>query len=282
MHRGGARTPFGLRKQARLLLPLVGTWLAAVIALTMAGTQQSAPLRDLFLDASYLGGQPWYSGLLNEVSIMAWACAGTAAAFGSWVARLIGRRGAALFLAGGAVVALVFLVDVWIQFHSAVAPMLGIPSQAAEMGQAALPLLWAAVAWKEIARTRWLVLISAFAALGVSANVDWLFHPEGSWGLILEDGARLLGVLTFTHYMVLTTIDIIRSLLRQRSSADAPVPVPVEASVSEIAEQDLEDDAAGAAEAAGEASGSRIPPQRAPQAEAATGSRAEAATDSAR
>ena len=32
-------------------------------------------------------------------------------------------------------------------------------------------------------------------------------------GLLLEDGMRLLGVLTFTHYLILTTIDITRSVV---------------------------------------------------------------------
>ena len=67
------RSPFGIRRQLRLVLPLVGTWIAGVLVLAVAGTQRQAPLKELFLDAAYLGGQPWYSGILNEASIVAWS-----------------------------------------------------------------------------------------------------------------------------------------------------------------------------------------------------------------
>ncbi|MFN8081902.1 MAG: hypothetical protein U0Q19_20260 [Kineosporiaceae bacterium] len=218
------RSPFGLRRQLRLVLPLVGTWIAGVLVLAVAGTQRQAPLKELFLDAAYLGGQPWYSGILNEASIVAWSTAATAAAFGGWVAWRTGRRAAAGFLAGGGLVAVMLLLDVWIQFHSAVAPKLGVPSNLAQAAQALLGGAWLIGCWREIARTRWLVVLAAFAALGTSGFVDMVFEPEGSWGLMLEDGTRLLGVLAFGHYLVLTTVDITRSVLTAGSFDTSMIP----------------------------------------------------------
>lgn len=218
------RSPYGLRRQLRLVLPLVGTWIAGVLVLAVAGTQRQAPLKELFLDAAYLGGQPWYSGILNEASIVAWSTAATAAAFGGWVAWRTGRRAAAGFLAGGGLVAVMLLLDVWIQFHSAVAPKLGVPSNLAQAAQALLGGAWLIGCWREIARTRWLVVLAAFAALGTSGFVDMVFEPEGSWGLMLEDGTRLLGVLAFGHYLVLTTVDITRSVLTAGSFDTSMIP----------------------------------------------------------
>ncbi len=213
------RTPFGIRRQLRLLLPLLTTWAAAAVVLAVAGTQRWTPLRQLFLDASYLGGQPWYSGILNELGLIGWAVAAAAAAIGSWVAAMDGRRGAARFLRSGAVVVVVMLVDIWIQFHSAVAPKLGIPSNAAQVLVAAVPLTWAGVFWREIARTRWLILVCCYAFLAFSAGIDTVYDPEGALGLWLEDAARLVGILTFTHYLVATTLDIIRSVMAERRAA---------------------------------------------------------------
>ncbi len=208
------RTPFGLRRQVRLLVPLIGTWVGAGLALVIASTQPWTSLRQLFLDAAYLGGQPWYTGILNKASFVGWTAGGTAAAFGAWIAHRGGRRGAARFLAGGAAVAAMLLIDVWVQFHSSVAPkVLGLDSNAAEIGQALIGGAWVVREWREIGRTRWLVLLAAFGALGVSAGVDIVFDPHGTAGLLLEDGMRLLGVLTFTHYLILTTIDITRSVV---------------------------------------------------------------------
>ena len=220
------RSPFGIRRQLRLVLPLLATWIAGVLVLAVAGTQREAPLRELFLDAAYLGGQPWYSGILNEASIVAWSTAATAAAFGSWVAWSTGRRAAAGFLAGGALVAVMLLLDVWIQFHSAVAPKLGVSSNTAQVVQALLGGIWFIGFRREIARTRWLVVLAAFAALGTSGFVDVAFEPAGPWGLMLEDGTRLLRVLAFGHYMVLTTVDITRSVMTAGSFDSPMIPAP--------------------------------------------------------
>ncbi len=225
------RSRFGIRRQLRLLAPLLGTWTAALVVLVLAGTQQSAPLTQLFLDASYLGGQPWYSGVLNEAGLISWAVAVTAAGLGSWVAAQSGRRGAARFLGWGGVVVAVMLTDIWIQFHSALAPRLGIASNLAQVAIAASGLSWFAAFWREIARTRWLVLVCSFGFLGSSAGIDTVIEPSGALGLWLEDGARLIGILTFTHYLVVTTVDIIRSVLAQHpapagASASAPPAVP--------------------------------------------------------
>ncbi len=217
--RSQIRTPFDIPRQLRLLAPLLVTWAGAAVVLAVAGTQRWTPLEQLFLDASYLGGQPWYSGILNEAGLISWSVAAAAAGLGSWVAALDGRRGAAAFLGLGAVVVSMMLIDIWIQFHSAVAPRLGIPGNLAQVLIAASGLAWAALFWREIARTRWLILLSSYAFLGSSAGIDTVLEPDGALGLWLEDAARLVGILTFTHYLVVTAVDITRSVVAQRTAA---------------------------------------------------------------
>jgi hypothetical protein len=221
------RTPFGIRRQLRLLVPVLTTWAAASMVLAGAGTQRWASLEDLFLDASYLGGQPWFSGILNEAGLISWAVAATAAGLGSWVATVSGRWGAARFLGMGCLVVTTMLTDIWIQFHSAVAPELGIPSSLAQLLIALLALSWPVLFWRETVRTRWLILVCSYGFLGVSAGIDTLWAPSAAVGLWLEDGARLVGILGFTHYIVVTTVDIIRSLHPQRDlPRDQRVPTP--------------------------------------------------------
>ncbi len=216
------RTPFGLRRQLRLLLPLLVTWTGAAIALAVAGTQRWTSLEELFLDASYLGGQPWYSGILNEAGLISWAIAVCAAGIGSWVAAMDGRHRAARFLGWGAVVVAVMLIDVWIQFHSSVAPRLGIDANLAQAMIAAAGLAWFTTFWREITRTRWLIVVTSGGILACSAGIDAFISPHGAMGLWLEDAARLVGILTLTHYLVVTTVDIIRSVVAERTArADA-------------------------------------------------------------
>lgn len=219
------RTPFGIRRQLRLLTPLIGTWAAAGVVLGVAGVQQWAPLKQLFLDASYLGGQPWYCGILNEAGLISWAVAASAAALGSWVAVLGRRPGAARFLGTGAAVVALMLVDIWIQFHSVVAPRLGIPSNLAQLAVAAAGCTWFVAFRREIARTRWLILVASFGVLGMSAGIDTVIDPKGALGLWVEDAARLVGILTFTHYLVLTTVDVVRSVAAPHEPEPGHQPV---------------------------------------------------------
>jgi hypothetical protein len=216
---GRLRTSFGIRRQLRLLAPLLSTWTVAAAVLAVAGTQRWTPLEQLFLDASYLGGQPWYSGILNEAGLISWAVAATAAGIGSWVAALDGRRGAAMFLGSGAVVVIAMLIDIWIQFHSAVAPRLGIPSNLAQAAIALSGLVWFLGSLREIIRTRWLILVASGAILGASAGIDMVIEPVGVLGLWFEDAARLVGILTLTHYLIVTTVDITRSVVADRTAA---------------------------------------------------------------
>lgn len=74
--------------------------------------------------------------------------------------------------------------------------------------------------WRETIRTRWLILACSYGFLGVSAGIDTVWEPSAAVGLWLEDGARLVGILGFTHYIVVTTVDIIRSVAGSASGPE--------------------------------------------------------------
>ena len=66
----------------------------------------------------------------------------------------------------------------------------------------------------DIGRTRWQVLVAALGANAMSIAVDAFIHPNGfDRALLLEDGAKFLGILAWATYFVVTARDISRSAM---------------------------------------------------------------------
>ena len=203
-----------ISEQARLLLPLAIAWFCGAIALGLLGGQRSIPLEQLMLDPAYLAGAPWYAGVVSSLGILAWCTGCIMSGFGAWVASQTGRPSAARFLAGGAAVGAVLLLDDLLQLHSGVLPdLLGggkVVALALVTGPAAV---WVVVFRHEVRRTRWLMLVAAGAAFVLSVAVHVVVDPSGSWGLLAEDGGKFLGVIAWATYFATTAVDITRSTI---------------------------------------------------------------------
>jgi hypothetical protein len=73
--------------------------------------------------------------------------------------------------------------------------------------------VWLVVWRDEVFRTRWLMLVGFCAGSAVSLGVDRFLHPTGATALLVEDGAKFLGVVAWAIYFAVTTIDITRSTI---------------------------------------------------------------------
>ncbi len=210
-------------------------WAGTLVVLVAAGLQRSVPAAELFLDPSALAGAHWYAGLLSNAGILAWTTAAVSALWGGWVAGRTGRPGAARFLLDGALVTAVMLVDDLLRLHSGVLPRLfGVPKAAAMAMVVAPTVVWAVHFTSEVLRTRWLVLASALTALAFSVAADQLVNGGTTTGILLEDGAKLLGVVAFAMYFVLTSVDITRSVLRAAADGSAGSAVGDEKSAGQV------------------------------------------------
>ncbi len=201
------------------MTPLALVWAGTLAVLALAGLQNSVPAAELFLDPSALAGAHWYAGLLSNLGILAWTTAVVSALWGGWVAGRTGRAGASRFLVDGALVTGVMLLDDLLRLHSGVLPRLfGVPKAAAMLMVVAPTIVWAVHFGSEVVRTRWLVLLSSLAALASSVTADQLINRGTTTGILIEDGAKLLGVVAFALYFVLTSVDITRSVIRSAVS----------------------------------------------------------------
>jgi hypothetical protein len=230
------RRGFTLRQQLGLVTPLIVAWSIASIGLAAAGIQNSVPLEQLFLDPSYLANAPWYAGLLSNLGILSWTVAAVTAAGGSWVAFHTQRASAGRFLGVASFVATVFLADDLLLLHSGLLRQTtGMPKTAA-MALVCIPaLIWVVLFHDEIRRTRWIVLAAAGAGLATSVGVDIVFSPAGASGLMLEDGAKFMGVVAFAVYNSLTAVDIARSTIRVAMSQAAMSQAPGQSGASDPA-----------------------------------------------
>ena len=215
------RGSFSWRSQLQILVPLFVVWLGGFGVL--GAVVAHGNFGDLFLDPAYINGGAWYDGLISQLGVVAWAVAAVSAAWSAWIAEVSGRRSAALFLACGAVVGSILLVDDLFGFH-ALLPSFGVPKPIAE-AMFLLPLVaWLLRFWNDIARTRYPILLAALGANGVSVVVDLLVHPGNADRAVLyEDGPKFLGILAWATYFVLTTRDIARSAMAKRPGPLLPI-----------------------------------------------------------
>ncbi|MCB0992005.1 MAG: hypothetical protein R2770_13010 [Acidimicrobiales bacterium] len=214
------RRQISLTRQLRLVLPLVMLWMVGGAALAVAGLQTAIPREELFLDTTAISGLPWYAGVLSNVGILAWTVAAVAALGGGWVSFQTLRPSAGRFLTAGGLVASILLLDDLLRLHSSVIPkVLGVPKAIAMLLVVAPAILWFLGFIDEVLRTRWLVLLAALGAFFGSVAADQLL-PSGPNTLLIEDGAKLLGVLAWSLYFVLTTRDIATSTIRAATTVD--------------------------------------------------------------
>lgn len=218
------RSP-SLWEQVQPIVPLLLAWIVAGVVVALAGAQKVVPVQTLFLDPQAVGDAPWYAGVLSSIGILCWTVSAVAAAGGAWVAAQTNRPGAASFLAGGAIATAVLLVDDLFLLHSDAMPkLLGTPKLVNIAVVLAPTFVWVLSQREELQRTRHATLASAFGALGLSVVAD-RFLTDPTLGLVIEDGAKLFGIVAWMIYFVLTSRDIARSTINAAlREQDSPFP----------------------------------------------------------
>ncbi len=218
---GQERRGFSWRQQFASLAPLVVVWGVGIAVLVVARFQTATSLSSLVLDPAFLSGHPWYTGAISNLGILVWAMGVAFALAGAWVAKRIGRTSAAHFLAVGAFATLVLLFDDVFRFHTGPLNRL-LGSKTAAQGVVIFPVgVWLALFYKDVLRTRWFLLLVALGSLGASVSLDIVLSPTGDTALLLEDGLKFLGILTWSFYFAATARDIAASAISSGLQAAA-------------------------------------------------------------
>lgn len=154
--------------------------------------------------------RPLYVGLLSQIGILLWAAA-AAVCLMTW-AVLAGREtpagGASFFLAAGLLTVLLCLDDAFL-IHDALLPGMGVGEKVVYLAYLLAVLSFLFVFRKRILRTEFLVLVAAFVffALAILGDLHGI-RPINRF--LLEDGSKIIGIVTWLAYFWRTAVSALR------------------------------------------------------------------------
>ncbi len=193
-------------------LPVDWAWLAALLsAVVVVGAASLQPwvdpadlLRDPLAVAELKGPAccKVYDGLVSNLGVILWmACAAICIFSGGLLAadrQFVAGYGKFL-LAAGLFSGFLGFDDLFL-VHENVLPAFGIPQPITYGAYGLLALAYIAASWQLILENRFWMLIGAIALLGSSVTIDWIFHSDSAWRIIVEDGAKFSGICLWTMF----------------------------------------------------------------------------------
>ena len=170
--------------------------------------QRTLDLGDLMRDPASTHGSPLHVGLVSNLGVLVWFSAASVCLFTAAVLVATARRDALFFLASG-LLTLVLALDDFLMLHEFIGWALSVPEAAILGGYGLLTLGWFAIFWRAIRQTDHLLLVLAlclfaFSLLPDVPEIRALYFSERLMRL-LEDGGKLLGIVTWTAYFVQTS-----------------------------------------------------------------------------
>lgn len=199
-----------------LLLPLFLAWVAGFAVIVVAARQ--SVLSD-FPDPRDITRSAPYAATLSVMGVFGWAIAVTSAGWCAHLAGIGGRKSARVFLSTGAGVAGLLLAENLLAFHPASLKEWGLPHVYLQIAACIVTGIWLRVFRHEIVRTRMHVLGAAVATQLMSLLITPMGDGRTPWGILYEDGVRILGIAAWIAYIVSTSGDISRSILRVHMAA---------------------------------------------------------------
>lgn len=174
-----------------------GVLLLALTALAAQITDR--PLGFFTRDPTAVLEGPLYAGALSAIGVLLWWTGVAVAGFAALLRPGDDRRG---FLAAAAALTAVLAFDDLFQVHDVLLPdYAGIP-QPAVTGAYGLAAVALVVRWRAtMRRTAWKVALAGAALFAVSVAVDFVGDQSATSNHLLEDGAKLLGIITWTTYL---------------------------------------------------------------------------------
>lgn len=144
-------------------------------------------------------GSP-YTGFLSQVGILFWSASVTVSLF---TAHVLTHSSNTLqlqkfFFRSGLISLLLGIDDVFL-LHEGLSHLFGISEMYIFACYSGLTLLWLVMFHKIILRTEYLLLGIALVFFGLSIIID-LMKPDIIFRVLLEDGAKLIGILTWMAY----------------------------------------------------------------------------------
>ena len=159
-------------------------------------------------------GQPVYLGLLSNVGILAWCVAGCICLFSACLIKTNAKNDATGgFLVWLGILSLLLMADDLLMIHEVLLPKYLHLSDISLYG---IYFVYVSIFflkyWKFILqRTDYGFMALAFFLLGSSVAIDIDVFPGG---IDVEDSFKLLGIITYAQYCIMSSADLIRKAIR--------------------------------------------------------------------
>ncbi|MEN8160296.1 MAG: hypothetical protein ABFS41_09525 [Myxococcota bacterium] len=157
----------------------------------------------LFGDPAKATQSPFYLGVFSILGLLLWTASALLCGVG---ARLATSAGLRRFLAGGAALTLLLLVDDWLLLHDHVGPvLLHVPQKLFFAAYAALAGGWLLVNRRTVLTETPIAYLAAALVLGAASVFIDTRIPHTRVASVAEDSFKLLAIVSWTFYFARIT-----------------------------------------------------------------------------
>ena len=176
--------------------------LFVLLAVGIISWRTNIPIMDFTRDPLSIMDAPVYIGIVSNLGILFWAAGAAICFFSAAIISHIKHQSQAFyFLLFGGIITTVLLFDDFFLFHERVFPKYLNTSER----QAFIIYLLMIVAYliffrKKIMTTDFLILGMSLLGFAISATIDEIFVNHFTGKFLVEDGFKLLGILSWSAY----------------------------------------------------------------------------------
>lgn len=196
----------------------------AILGLMIANAQTYVPLAFLMKDplaVAEITGEKCcsvYYGLFSNIGILMWCGAAAITLFAAMLLFL--KRGItaeAIALAAAGVLTTWLMLDDFFLVHEDVLPAFGVSQTITYAIYGSVTLGYFALAWRTIWESVPSLLALSVAFLGLSVLSDTLLHTESHMHILVEDGAKLLGISAWAAFHINLAFEMLEQALAQNA-----------------------------------------------------------------
>ena len=199
-----------IKTSIRLLALSNAFALAFLALLTFVSINSQIPMGTLTRDPATLEGFHPLIGILSNLGILLWCGTAAVCLFGAVILHQNGSKNAGRFLAGSAFLTFFLLFDDFFLFHDVLSRQyFGIREKGVYVIIVTITIIYAAIFWRTILKTEYIVLgfalILLASSLGIDALLAGLTEKMGEWSFLVEDGLKFLGIVAWCNYFIGTS-----------------------------------------------------------------------------
>jgi len=144
-----------------------------------------------------------YYGVISNIGVLLWAAGTAILFFTALVVALIGgqeHRHYVVQFALGGFLTMLLCIDDFFLVHDIILPKLGFSETFAYVVYASFAALYVWYARAEILGARWLMFLLSVGCLAFSVKIDVFMNYDNDFRLLIEDGAKLIGIAAWLSF----------------------------------------------------------------------------------